>query len=205
MIQKLHIGTTLAALFLFFLPWIDIQCSNKSVATQSGVQTIYGGCTTATQEAGMTMDLGSPSRQGKAARQSLDYSVLIGLAMVAVVAAVLSSFVALWSAAVQRRQTVGILCTIALALIGLQMSIGFPAKKSIARSMSSDMESSFGNRRADRIDDAAEKMNAAMMGSFEIRPLPALYLELLMLGLPTLVLANDLIDRVKRQAAGRDA
>ncbi len=52
MIQKLNIGTTLAVLVLFFLPWIDIQCSQKSFATQTGIQTIYGG--------------GSPSEEMKA-------------------------------------------------------------------------------------------------------------------------------------------
>lgn len=37
-----------------------------------------------------------------------------------------------------------------------------------------------------------------MMMQIQIRNLPALYIELALLGLPTLILANGLIDRMKR-------
>lgn len=37
-----------------------------------------------------------------------------------------------------------------------------------------------------------------MMMNFQVRHLPALYIELIMLGLPTLVLANGLIDKLKK-------
>ena len=43
----------------------------------------------------------------------------------------------------------------------------------------------------------AEKAMAMMM-QIQIRHLPALYLELIMLGLPTLVGANGLIDKAKK-------
>lgn len=44
-----------------------------------------------------------------------------------------------------------------------------------------------------------ESMAAAMMMNFQIRQLPALYIELIMLGLPTLILANGLIDKMKKR------
>ena len=38
--QKINFGSSLLAVFLFCLPWLDFQCSGKTVFTQSGVQGI---------------------------------------------------------------------------------------------------------------------------------------------------------------------
>jgi hypothetical protein len=40
-LQKINLVTALAALLLFFLPWIDFQCCGKSMATPTGIQTIH--------------------------------------------------------------------------------------------------------------------------------------------------------------------
>ncbi|MEN8866938.1 MAG: hypothetical protein ABF380_02915, partial [Akkermansiaceae bacterium] len=43
MIPKLNFVSFAAALGFFFLPWLDFQCSEKSMITQSGIQTVSGG------------------------------------------------------------------------------------------------------------------------------------------------------------------
>jgi hypothetical protein len=53
-------------------------------------------------------------------------------------------------------------------------------------------------RRADEpFSEPGEGMMQAMMMQIQIRHLPALYIEAIMLGLPVLILANGLIDRIR--------
>lgn len=192
MIQKLNIGTTLAALALFFLPWIDIQCSGKSFATQTGIQTIYGG--------------GSPSpemkrfvdekRQAKSSGdESMGNSGLVAIALIAVIGAVVASFVGLRSNKGPKVEMVGMLCTVALTLIVVQMMVGFP----VAREMGEKLAETPKNiNTTDPMEGAGAGIAAAMMMNIQVRHAPALYIELIMLGLPTLVFANGLIDKMKK-------
>jgi hypothetical protein len=195
MIQKFHIGTTLAALVLFLLPWIDIRCSQQSFATQTGIQTIYGG---ASLSAGMEA-LAEEDGQTKPDRAKPDgasaYAPLVALALLCVVGAVVMSFMAFRSGDSVQSQRVGMLCAAALVLISAQMMIGFPAKKGIGKGMA---EASKTDVSGDPMDEMSKGMAEAMMLQIDVRHLPALYLTLVMLGLPTLVLANGMLDRLKK-------
>ena len=195
MIQKLNIGTTLAALVLFFLPWIDIQCSQKSIATQTGIQTIYGGGSPSEDIKTFAEKNGQMKSGDGKNDESMGYSPLVALALLAVLGAVFMSFKALRSKDEQKTNLVGILCATALVLISAQMMIGFPVKKNLGKSMA---ESSKTQRSGDPMDDFGSGMATAMMMNIEVRHLPSLYIELIMLGLPTLVLANELIDKMKK-------
>jgi hypothetical protein len=75
------------------------------------------------------------------------------------------------------------------------MMIGFPVNKNLGKSMA---ETSRTKTSGDPMDDLGNGMATAMMMNIQVRHLPALYIELIMLGLPTLVLANGLIDRMKK-------
>jgi hypothetical protein len=195
MIQKLNIGTTLAALVLFFLPWIDIQCSQKSFATQTGIQTIYGGGTPS-EEMKAFAEENSQKKSGDGKKdESMGYSPLVALALLAVMGATVASFKALRSSSEPQTNLVGILCAAALVLIAAQMMIGFPVNKNLGKSMA---ETSRTKTSGDPMDDLGNGMATAMMMNIQVRHLPALYIELIMLGLPTLVLANGLIDRMKK-------
>jgi hypothetical protein len=197
MIQKLNIGTTLAALVLFFLPWIDLRCSDKSLATQTGIQTIYGGGTPSADMAALENGQGAKSA-GEKKDESMGYSPLVAIALLAVIGAVVAAFVSLRSADdLAHGNLVGILCAVALGLLALQMMIGFPAKKKLEESMAQGTKQQAPSN--DPMAKVGEGMAAAMMMNFQVRQLPALYIELIMLGLPTLVLANGLIDKLKKK------
>jgi hypothetical protein len=195
MIQKFHIGTTLAALVLFLLPWIDIRCSQQSFATQTGIQTIYGG---ASLSSGMEA-LAEEDGQTKPDRAKPDgasaYAPLVALALLCVIGAVVMSFMAFRSGDAKRSNLVSILCAAALLLLAVQMMIGFPAKRGIGAGMAS---ASMTQTSGDPMDEMGKGMAEAMMMQIEVKHLPSLYFVLLMLGLPTLVLANELLDRLKK-------
>lgn len=196
MIQKLHIGTTLAALVLFFLPWIDIQCSQNSFATQTGIQTIYGGGSPSKEiKSFIDEDRQMKSGDEKKGDESAGYSPLVALALLAVICAVFVSFKALRSNDESQNRLVGIFCATALILISAQMMMGFPVKESLGKSMA---EASKANASDASMKEFSSGMAVAMMMNIQVRHLPALYIELIMLGLPTLVLANGLIDKMKK-------
>ena len=125
----------------------------------------------------------------------MGHSILVALAFLAVVAAVVVSFMALRSDSERLSSFVGMLCAAALILISSQMMLGFPVKKELGRSMAeaSESESSDGG-----MESFGEGLAGAMMMQIQVRLLPALYLELILLGLPTLILANSLLDRIKK-------
>ena len=196
MIQKLNIGTTLAALVLFFLPWTDIRCSDKSLATQTGIQTIYGGGSPSADMEAFEKEQSEKSA-GEKMGESMGYAPLVAIALLAVIGAVVAAFISLRSDNEAHKTMVGIFCAVALALLAAQMMIGFPAKKKLGESMAgASKEQSHGD---DPMAGVGEGMAAAMMMNFQVRHLPALYIEVIMLGLPTLVLANGLIDKLKKK------
>lgn len=198
MFQKIKFGSSLAALFLFALPWLDIQCSEKSMATQSGFQVIYGG--------------GSPSEEMKAlgndtepasdsnSDDSLGFSLLIGLAFIAVVAAVVFSYLALFRGSEAADKYSSFLPAVALGLILLQLMIGFPAKKKLIESMSEGASKTQHSQSPDDpLSGLGDSMASAMMMNIRVKTAPGFYLELLALGIPTLLLANSLIDKYKKK------
>lgn len=194
-LQKINLVTALAALILFFLPWIDIQCSGRSMATQTGIQTISGGASPV-QDAEAFERERKIKRSGGAEDDSMGAAPLVGLALLAVIGAVVLAFMRLCSARETGNHLVGMLCAVALALLALQMMIGFPVKKNLGERMAAQDRT---ERRANEpISELGDGMAQAMMMQIQIRHLPALYIELIMLGLPTLILANGLIDRMKR-------
>ena len=199
MIQKLHIGTTLAALILFFLPWIDIQCSQQSIVTQTGIQTIYGGGSPSKEMQAFMDEESQTKSSGDNSDESMGFAPLIALALLAVIGAVFLSFIALRSEEPILTTLVGILCAIALVLISAQMVIGFPAKTSLGKAMG---ESARTEASASPMDDFGSGMATAMMMNFQVRHLPSLYITLVMLGFPTLILANGLLDKLKKPSSG---
>lgn len=190
MIQKINLVSSGAALVLFFIPWLDIQCSNRSVATQSGFQTIHGGVSP-------SKELGdkprSKSRKGSVSGKddAVGMSFFVGVAFLAVAGALVASFLIFKGASGVHPHAPGILCAAALALIAVQMAAGFP----VAAEINKDMNKEAGGNPDDHPFAAAGAGMAAAM--IQVRHLPGLYLELIILGIPTLVFANSLLDRMK--------
>ena len=191
-LQKINLVTALAALVLFFLPWIDIQCSGTSMATQSGVQIIYGGGSPSQE----MKDMGEKDQDGGSDSESMGYAPLVGLAFLAVIGAVVAAFAAIRSAEPGSGNLPGVLCAVALGLIALQMSLGFPVKKKLGEELSAQGQAE--HRAGDPLAEVGESMAQAMMMQIQVRHLPSLYFMLVALGLPTLILANGLIDRMRK-------
>ena len=191
MLDKLKLGSTFAALFLFALPWVDIQCSQKSMATQSGLQVIYGGGSASEEMKALGGD--SSSNKSSKSDESMGYAPLVGIALIAVIAAVVFSCLAVFKGDTRAAKISSVLSAIALGLLLLQLSIGFPAKNSILEAMSKGSS----NAQASE-DEFANSMASAMMMNINIKTTPAFYLELFALGIPTLLLANGLIDKHKK-------
>lgn len=195
LLQKINLVTSLAALILFFLPWIDIQCSNKSMATQTGIQTIYGGGSPAQDMEAFEKE-GRGRRSGGSDDDSMGFAPLVALAFLAVAGAVVTAFLAIRFAGESRNNLTGILCAVALSLLALQMMVGFPVRKNLGEQLAAQSKTEL--RTDEPFKEFGEGMAQAMMMQIQIRQLPALYIELVMLGLPTLILANGWIDRMKR-------
>ena len=194
MFNKIKLGSSLAALIIFAFPWVDIQCSEKSMATQSGLQVIYGGGSASEEMEAMGGD--SSSDESPSSDESVGFAPLVALALIAVVGAVAFAFIAVIRGGERADMLASILPATALLLLLIQLMVGFPAKKKVIEAMTE------GTSEAQAGDDdfgaaMGESMAAAMMMNIRVKISPAFYLELLALGIPTLLLANGLIDKYK--------
>ena len=181
----------------------DIQCSEKSMATQTGFQVIYGGGSTSEEMKAMgdhSRRMSTSTKTTSKSPDSMGYSPLIGLALISVVAAVWFSYLALFRGSDRADRYSTILPAVALGLVLLQLMMGFPAKKKIIEAMSEvSSRSQSSKTKDDPISGLGESMASAMMINIRVKTTPALYLELLALAIPTLLLANSLIDKHKKQ------
>lgn len=186
MLGKINFLTALAALILFFLPWIDIRCSGQSAATQTGIQTITGGSTPREQNkvrSGVQVNL-TPEQE------SLGTAPLVGVAFVYVVVAAIVFLIAIRTGTSRPAFIGGTLCALALLLLVLQTSMGFPGAKKLQQSLAHFTQN--------QGSDLALASVAAQ--NLELVPLPGLYIEMAALGIPTLILLNGLLDRLRKQS-----
>jgi len=188
MLGKINFLTALAAIVLFFLPWIDIRCSGQSVATQTGLQVITGGSTTrepARAQSGIQVNL-TPEQE------SLGTAPLVGVALAYVIAAAVVFLIAIRTGTSRPAFIGGTLCALALLLLVLQTSMGFPGMKKIQQSLDRSTQT--------RPGDFSPVLGSVAAQNFELKPLPGLYIEMAALGIPTLILLNGLLDRLRRQS-----
>jgi len=199
--KKIRIGTTLAALILFALPWIDVQCSDKTMMTQTGFQVIYGGGSITEEMESMTF--GEPGAdKNSSPDDSMGVAPLVAIALLCVIAAVAFSFIAMFRNNSRAEQLSSILPAVALAFLLLQMMIGFPAKKKILEGMSEKPPQS--ESTDDPFAALGQSMAMGMMMNIRVKTTTAFYLELLALGIPTLLLLNGYID-IRRKKSEQDA
>lgn len=167
------------------------------MATQTGLQVIYGGGSASDEMKNLGDD--TQTKSDSKSPDSMGYSPLIGLAFISVVSAAVFSYLALFRGSEGAVQYSSILPAVALGLILIQLMIGFPAKKKITESMTQGAaESRKSQSEDDEFSGLGESMATAMMMNIRIKTTPAFYLELLALGIPTLLLVNGLIDKHKK-------
>jgi len=192
MLNKINLGTCLMALILFAFPWVDIQCSKQTMATQTGFQLANGQVTAvdpvtgnASESSGGTYDGDSPNS-----------APLVGFAFLAIIAAMVCSSIAIFRN-LRLFETLGFaLPAVALGLLLSQLAVELPVKKSLKESI---VEQSTDNASLDDpFSGMGNSSNALMMSSIQVKMSPAFYLELIVLGIPVLMLAGTLLRRVQK-------
>lgn len=179
MIHKIKLGTTLAALIIFFLPWIDISCSQHPIGTQSGIQMIYGGAS----PAGEMKDNSSSDKP-----DDISGSFLVGIALLVTAAAAFFAWKSMMQPNAKYEFLSNILPAAALAAVLLQLIIGIPVKNDLLR----DVKEKTATTQNDPLGDEFGK---AMLSSIQFKYTTAFYLELAALAFPTLLLLNTFIDK----------
>ncbi len=204
--KKVKLGSVLAALVMFAFPWLDIQCSGKSFATQTGFQVIIGDASPNPQmeaafadgdekelsrdeSMGDANDLTTKQLTGDLWDHFWDRgSLLVALALIAIIGAFGFSFIAVFRDSERTERLTSVLSASALLLLLVQLVIGFPVKRLLDEDMSK--KSSDSQAGDDGFGSEMEEVLGAMV-NFQVNKTPVFYLELLALGIPTLLLLRN--------------
>jgi hypothetical protein len=187
MIPKLNLLSALAAVLFFFLPWTSIECHGRQMATQTGVQVITGGATQVEQSDSVRLEV--TSRKDS----SLGRSYLAIVALLCAVSAVVVGLAAVVTGHRSFAGGPGMLCAWALACLIAQAAMDFPAKRELTKEMSERNGGPFRPGKEGFEQALSEEIGARIV----VRPLPGFYAELAALGIPTLILLNGLLDRLR--------
>lgn len=183
MLQKVNIISSLAALALFCLPWVNMKCSGITFATQSGLQIIYGGDSVDKEVlAEAIKEMPQAERTEKTGE-----SVLILFSLIAVIGAIAASSLRFFKEDRIPKNLTAIFCTVALLMILTQMAVEFPAEKALRKMLTNK-------------DKSNVKEGAEMKMIFKIDYATGLWLEMMMLSVPILIVANTLMDTLKKKA-----
>jgi hypothetical protein len=194
MFEKIKLGSCLTALVLFAFPWLDIQCSEKTLATQTGLQIITGQATPSEEM--------NDSGDKPDSEEPLAKSPLVAIALLTVVCGIVFSIIALFKGNKMAELMSSVLPAVALVCILLQIMVGFPVKNHLKDSLAE--QSTDYSSTNDPYENFGNSMAAAMMSSIQVKIKPALYIQLFALGIPTLLLANSLIDLGRKRTLPRD-
>jgi hypothetical protein len=189
--SKVNLLATFAALVLFCFPWMEVQCSGKPMATQSGVQAVYGGASLSDQ---MNNFVGSKNKA--ADKPDLGTAYLAGAVLLITALAAWSSFIVFRGGRIPPGLIPERLCALAILLLTAQVAIGFPAEKRMEEASDKMHEKKPGD------DEFSSSIASAMTGTmnFGVRFTPALYGEFLALGVPALFMLNGWLNKMKKPA-----
>jgi len=181
MLPKLHTLSALCALALFFFPWLDVRCSEKAMITQTGFQTVTGTYSPSSELQGQSGD----ATQRRLEEDESRHSLLAGGALVATALAALVALAGLLAGGKGAGVlTSGLLAGLALVLLALENSRGFPVDKDLRQA------------RAESRGDALAQ--ALLADTIEVRRTPWFHATFGTLGFCTLLGLNALVDRAKR-------
>lgn len=191
---SINLGTSIAALLLFFLPWVEMKCSaGPSLANQTGIQAAIGHVSLSA-EAIEANDLDPSETSGSMIE---DYGIgaiafLVLIALLAVLGAIVFSGISFSGAQAKFSAIVAIFSLAAFGAISLQMLIGFPLKKVLLSAANQDNSTS-------EIDLSMSEMERqAMERMFKTVYKPWIFLELVLLAVPAVFWIIDLSTRPSR-------
>lgn len=177
MINKIRLSSLVTALILFFLPWINLKCQDTTLATQTGVEAAYGGASMSDSMKGLkskSADKDKPDDGGPG------MAPLVAAALLSTLLAVVVAAIALRRKAPSGKDLTSIFSGVALALLVVQMMIGFPAADVSQKNEGPKEKSS----------EVEESMNASMVAAMNFRAefTMVFYLELLALAMPVIIM-----------------
>ncbi len=176
-LRAIKLTSAIAALVLFFMPWIDIQCSGKSLATQTGIQTITGMATPSEEM--------KPKRDRSEQGDQLGTATLAAIAIFALGMAIICLLVSLLNNKTRPDVLGSALCGVALLCLLLQLGQGFPVKEELIGQISSDQASNEA--------DSGGSLAMFMVSNIEIKVLPALMMTCVLMGIPVLLHVSVLL------------
>ena len=182
---KLNVVAMLGAVVMFLLPWVELRCSGDRVATQTGVQLVYGGATSRYAEAEETE---ARTAQGRGDRLSMcAWGVL--LAGLAVGAGLVAAVMQLRGSDFFRRDAVAITCAIALGAILVQAKLGWPMERALVMEASEALTQHSNSGFGVNFSEGPILVDSAWLGS--------LWAELIALAVPLGFAANRWLERLK--------
>jgi hypothetical protein len=180
--KAVRLSTILAALVLFFVPWLEVRCAGRPLMHQTGLDAILNQASKDDQIAAATKG-GFPSKMPtdemdeNKMGEFAGNSILSGVALLATVAAL--------GVAAGRtgRRASGMLAAVALSCLGIQAMIGFPAKRAVSKMME-DMNKSQAGMSPGMQEQ--QRMAQALFG-ISVEYTPWFYGELLLLAVTAAV------------------
>lgn len=195
MLPKLNLLSALAAVLFFFLPWTSIECHGRQMATQTGVQVITGGATAVEKIEPSQIDI--KSRKDP----SLGRSYLAIIALLCAVSAVVTGFAAVVTGHGHFAGGPGMLCAWALACLIAQATLDFPVKRELTKELAG--KNSGLSKSKSGPEGFEQALSQEVAARIQVRVLPGFYAELAALGIPTLILINGLLDRLRAASEKR--
>jgi len=168
-LAKLNFIALVGALLLFLLPWTTVQCSDRDMARQSGLEAVFGGVSLTDDFKSMAEDSGGEVSSDP--DEEVGMAWFVALSGLTIMGGAVVSGLVLFKGAIPPVDA-GLLATLGLVLILVQSAVGFPIDRSIAQS---NQESSEGDELG-RAFAAAVEVNARRTNWF--------YLELVLLTVP---------------------
>ena len=169
--KPVSILSLVAALGLFFLPWMELECSGMSMASQTGVQALTGEVVMGSDIENTMNNIGNEFGQAMGAEQMsekaepksdyVDKAIYILIAAVVIVIAIVLCALGQFTIG-------GIFGAVAGLLLIMQIAAGFPVKKEALESQK--------NKEGKEMTEQDERMFNAMM---EEKIQPAMYLTIL--------------------------
>ena len=181
-LRAIKLTSAIAALVLFFMPWIDIQCSGKSLATQTGIQTITGMATPSSEIEGIMKN---------DRRESLGSSVLVATALLATGLGIACLLMALFNGNSKLDALGSILCVLALMCLLTQLIQGFPIKQQLIAKISMDQ--------ASNPMGMSDSLGFMMAANIQTVILPGFIATCSLLGIPSLLMVSILFIRPEPQ------
>lgn len=209
-LRRVNFGSLLAALALFFFPWIDVTCSGQRLISQNGIQMMVGAGSVPPAMTALiekeTQKSDSPEDNG--------FGPLVILGFLALLLTLALSIERFRPSGMDTTNPAGICACVAFCCIALQSCIGFPVESVIAEQFSRQMDkeklpsslqipkglpkdpfAAYSAQMDAQMKEANDGLNAAMAMSVQVERRGWFFLELFALAIPAGLFVRTCLNR----------